>query len=68
GADDQHPSPAETAELETLLSAAGKTFDFHTYEGAGHAFFSTDRVSYRPEAANDGWARIFEFFARYLGG
>ena len=68
GADDQHPSPAETAGLEKLLTAAGKTSDFHTYEGAGHAFFSTDRVSYRPEAANDGWARIFDFFARYLGG
>ncbi len=67
GAEDQHPAPAETADLEAILTANGKAFEFHTYEGAGHAFFATDRVSYRPQAANDGWARIFDFFARYLG-
>ncbi len=66
GAEDQHPGPAEVAELEGLLSAAGKEFEFHTYEGAGHAFFATDRPSYRPEAANDGWRRIGEFFDRTL--
>ncbi|MGA2835307.1 MAG: dienelactone hydrolase family protein [Acidimicrobiales bacterium] len=66
GAEDQYPAPAEVAELEGLLSAAGKEFEFHSYEGAGHAFFATDRPSYRPEAANDGWARIAEFFGRTL--
>ena len=29
----------------------GKTYEFHSYEGAGHAFFNVDRPSYRPEAA-----------------
>ncbi|MGH3322282.1 MAG: dienelactone hydrolase family protein [Streptosporangiaceae bacterium] len=66
GAEDQHPSPKETDELERLLREHGKTFDFHTYEGAGHAFFAVDRPSYRVEAANDGWERIRAFFARYL--
>jgi carboxymethylenebutenolidase len=66
GAEDQYPAPAEVAELEGLLSAAGKEFEFHTYEGAGHAFFNTDRPSYRPEAAGDGWRRIWEFFGRTL--
>lgn len=66
GADDQHPSPEETAELEKALSAAGKSYEFQTYEGAGHAFFNTDRPSYRAEAAKDGWGRIWEFLARYL--
>ena len=66
GAEDQYPSPAEVAELEKALTDAGKEFEFHTYEGAGHAFFATDRPSYRPEAANDGWQKIWEFFGRYL--
>jgi carboxymethylenebutenolidase len=66
GAEDQFPSPAEVAELEKILADKGKTFSFHSYEGAGHAFFATNRTSYRPEAANDGWEKIFEFFGRYL--
>lgn len=66
GADDQFPTPAETAELEQLLRGHGKDVDFHTYEGAGHAFFCTDRPSYRPEAAVDGWQRIWDFFGRHL--
>ena len=60
GAEDQYPAPAEVAELEKLLTDADKEFEFHSYEGAGHAFFSTNRPSYRPEAANDGWERIWD--------
>jgi carboxymethylenebutenolidase len=66
GADDQYPSPDEVATLQQALEAAGKEFEFHSYEGAGHAFFNTDRVSYRAEAAADGWRRIWEFFGRNL--
>jgi carboxymethylenebutenolidase len=66
GAEDQHPSPKEVAELEEALKQAGKIYEFHSYEGAGHAFFATDRPSYRPEAAKDGWQRIWAFFGRYL--
>jgi carboxymethylenebutenolidase len=67
GADDQHPSPEQVAELEKALQEAGKTYEFHSYEGAGHAFFSVNRPAYRPEAAMDGWQKIFDFFGRYLG-
>jgi hypothetical protein len=66
GADDQFPTPEHVAELEQALIAHGKTYEFHTYDGAGHAFFSTDRPSYRPEAALDGWQRIFSWFDMYL--
>ena len=66
GADDSHPSPEEVQELEQELKAQGKTYEFHIYEGAGHGFFAVDRPSYRPEAANDGWKRVFDFYGRYL--
>jgi carboxymethylenebutenolidase len=66
GADDQYPSPDQVAELEQELKAQGKTYEFHSYEGAGHAFFSVNRTSYRPEAAVDGWQRIWTWFGQYL--
>jgi carboxymethylenebutenolidase len=66
GADDTHPSPDETAELSKVLSGLGKEHQFHTYEGAGHAFFSVNRPAYRVEAANDGWQKMWDFFGRYL--
>ncbi len=67
GAEDQYPSPDQTAELERALSAAGKQFEFHTYPGAGHAFFATERPSYRQEAATQGWEEIWDFFGEHLG-
>jgi carboxymethylenebutenolidase len=68
GADDKRPSPEETAKLSEVLDEHGKPHEFHTYEGAGHAFFAVDRASYRPAAALDGWAKIWDFYRRYLSG
>ncbi|MDQ0378532.1 dienelactone hydrolase family protein [Amycolatopsis thermophila] len=66
GADDKYPSPDEVATLSAELDRLGKPHEFHSYEGAGHAFFAVDRPSYRPEAAVDGWRRIFDFFGKHL--
>lgn len=66
GEEDAYPSPAQVTELEKALQAAGKTYEFHSYPNAGHAFFSVNRPSYRVEAANDGWEKIFTFYAKYL--
>jgi carboxymethylenebutenolidase len=66
GADDKYPAPEETAELSKVLDNLGKPHEFHTYDGAGHAFFSVNRTAYRPEAANDGWQKIWDFYGRYL--
>jgi carboxymethylenebutenolidase len=66
GDEDAHPSPADVDELEKLLRDNGKTYEFHRYANAGHAFFAVNRTAYRPEAANDGWERIAAFFGRYL--
>ena len=67
GADDQYPSPEETAKFAAELERLGKPHEFHTYKGAGHAFFAVDRPAYRPEAAVDGWRRILDFFGKHLG-
>ena len=67
GAEDTHPSPDETAKIEEALADHGKTWEFHTYPGAGHAFFHVARNSYNPEAAVDGWKQIWTWFGRYLG-
>jgi len=66
GVEDQNPSPEQTAELERILGAHHKEFEFHTFDGAGHAFFATNRPNYRPEAAAAGWNRIWDFFGRHL--
>src|SRR4029077_15093226 len=68
GADDQYPSPEQVDELEQELKAQRKTYEFHSYEGAGHAFFSVNRPAYRPEAAMDGWQKIWDFYGPPLPG
>ena len=68
GADDQFPTPAETAELSQALDASGKPHEFHTFAGAGHAFFSVNRGSYRVEAAMEGWDMVWAFFGQHLSG
>ncbi len=66
GADDQFPVPADMTELSGVLDSLGKPHKFHTFTGAGHAFFSNDRTAYRVEAANEGWELIWEFFGQHL--
>jgi carboxymethylenebutenolidase len=66
GEEDKNPAPEETAELSAELDRLGKPHEFHTYSGAGHSFFSVDRPAYRPEAAVDGWEKVFAFFGTHL--
>jgi carboxymethylenebutenolidase len=67
GNEDSYPSPEQVDELEQLLKDNNKTYEFHRYDDAGHAFFAVDRPSYRVAAALDGWERIAAFFGQYLG-
>jgi carboxymethylenebutenolidase len=68
GAEDSYPTPAEMKQLGAELDRLGKAYEFHVFDGAGHAFFAVDRPSYRPEAANAGWRHIFRFFGEHLAG
>ena len=66
GAEDSYPSVEQTAILEAALTEAGKAFEFHTYDNAGHAFFAVDRPAYRPEVAAQAWGRIVNFLERTI--
>lgn len=68
GNEDKYPSPEAVNEFEEILKANGKTYEFHRYDDAGHAFFAVNRPAYRVAAANDGWERIEAFYKTYLGG
>ncbi len=68
GNDDPNPAPEQVDEIEAALKAQGKSYAFHRYDGAGHAFFNTHGERYRAEQALDGWQKVFAFFAEHLGG
>jgi len=67
GVEDKAPSPEHVGELIGILEKHNKSYEAHTYDDAGHAFFAVDRASYRVAAANDGWERVARFFATHLG-
>jgi len=52
--------------LRKELTAAGKTFDLHTYQKVGHAFFNDTRPVYDAESAKDAWRRTLEFFRKHV--
>ena len=68
GNDDKNPNRDHVNKTEEMLKKLGKNYEFHRYDGAGHAFFNWSRVSYRPEQALDGWSKVFAFYKKYLGG
>jgi carboxymethylenebutenolidase len=66
GNDDTNPTADQVNRTEAVLKKLGKNYEFHRYNGAGHAFFNTWRDAYRPEQALDGWKKVFAFFNRHL--
>jgi carboxymethylenebutenolidase len=67
GNDDRNPSPAHVNKTEEVLKQHGKSYEFHRYDGCGHAFFNTARAAHRPEQAADGWAKVFAFLKKHIG-
>ena len=49
--------------LSDAMRAAGKSFEYHVYPGARHAFFNNTRPSFQPEGAADAWKRVVAFFS-----
>jgi carboxymethylenebutenolidase len=67
GADDHGITPESVRAFEAAMKTAGKSVDVKLYDGAGHAFENPNNKSgYRPEAAQDAWARSAAFFKKHL--
>jgi len=66
GNEDQSPTPEQVNTHEEALKQAGKDYEFHRYDGAGHGFFYHDRPAYRQQQAMDGWNKVFAFFEKNL--
>ena len=43
-----------------------KTFGFHVYQGAGHAFHNDTGPAYNSAAACDAWNRTLAWFSKFL--
>ena len=66
GNDDSSPNVAEVNRTEEALKQQGKTYEFHRYDGAGHAFLVWNRTSFRQQQSNDAWDKTWTWFAKYL--
>ncbi|PWI57493.1 dienelactone hydrolase family protein [Sulfoacidibacillus thermotolerans] len=50
----------------SAMKSAGKSFEFHIYKGANHAFFNDTRSSYHVLSARDAYFRMLQFFHQVL--
>jgi len=66
GSDGANPPEAREA-LANELQTAGVRFTIDVYPKPGHAFMNETGDGYDPEAAEDAWRRILEFFRENLG-
>ena len=66
GEDDPNPSPEDVAKIRSELDRHGKTYEFHTYPGAGHGFNCDERPTYRRDSALHAWGTAIDWFAKHL--
>lgn len=64
---DEFVGPDVVDALEQKLKDAGKTYEFHRFAGAEHAFFNDARPEvYHAEYAKQAWQRMVAFFNENL--
>jgi carboxymethylenebutenolidase len=66
GNEDSSPTPEQVDAHEEALRRAGRTYEFHRYDGAGHGFMYYHTPLYRPTQAMDAWNKVFRFLATHL--
>ena len=67
GKDDENPSPDDVTKIDAKLTELGITHEFHSYEGAGHAFQNfTNPASYRAAATEDSFAKMIAWLGKNL--
>ena len=67
GANDQRVDAGIPA-IEEAMKKNNKIYEKMIYPGAGHAFHNDTGAAYNPQAAEDGWKRALEWFAKYVKG
>lgn len=68
GNDDENPSPEDVNKLEAEFKRLKVDYEFHRYDGAGHAFQNFVRPEgYREAATKDSWSRTVPFLKTHLG-
>lgn len=67
GKEDRRPSPEHVARIEAELLKFGKPHELVSFDNAGHSIFATNRADYRPLVAQEGWQKIFGWYAKHLG-
>jgi carboxymethylenebutenolidase len=67
GAKDQRVNDG-IPDFQEAMREVGKSFEYHVYEGAGHAFFNDDSPGYNVAASRDSFTRLLAFFSRNLTG
>jgi carboxymethylenebutenolidase len=65
GAEDAAIKPEQIKDMEARLKAAGKTAEFHIYDGAPHGFHADYRPSYREMQAKQAWGELQGWFKKY---
>jgi carboxymethylenebutenolidase len=65
GAEDTGIKVEQVKEMEAKLKAAGKTAEFHIYDGAPHGFHADYRPSYREQQAKQAWGELVSWFKKY---
>jgi carboxymethylenebutenolidase len=64
GNDDKNPSPEDADKFELRLKEHGKTYTFHRYDGAGHAFMNFNHPRYHATASEDSWGKAMQFLQK----
>ncbi|HLH95749.1 MAG TPA: dienelactone hydrolase family protein [Xanthobacteraceae bacterium] len=65
GAEDAGIKVSDVKDMEAKLKAAGKTAEFHIYDGAPHGFHADYRPSYREQQAKAAWGEMINWFKKY---
>jgi carboxymethylenebutenolidase len=66
GNEDGNPTADQVNRTEAVLKKLGKSYEFHRYDGVGHAFFNYERPGYKAEPMLEGWKRVFAFLDKNL--
>lgn len=65
GDEDRHPSPEDVDQIDAELCKHGIEHDFHRYPKVGHGFQNPAHDTPQERAAaEDGWAKTFEFLRK----